>query len=91
MKRILPLVAVLLFAPPEFTTDFRFAGLVRGGEPVEAFLEKHCVRCHGPEKKKGDLRIDQLSRDFKLGRGRASLGGGDRTGQLPARCRRRRN
>ncbi|HAB15208.1 MAG TPA: hypothetical protein DCE44_02040, partial [Verrucomicrobiales bacterium] len=36
-------------------------------EPFEAFLEKHCIRCHGPEKEKGDLRIDQLSRDFKSG------------------------
>jgi mono/diheme cytochrome c family protein len=43
------------------------AGAVRAAEPFEAFLEKHCVRCHGPEKEKGDLRIDQLSRDFKLG------------------------
>src|SRR6202453_1960711 len=43
------------------------AGAVRGAEPFEAFLEKHCVRCHGPEKKKGELRIDQLSRDFKSG------------------------
>lgn len=67
MKRILPFVAALLFASPEFTSDFRFAGVVRGGEPVEAFLQKHCVRCHGPEKKKGELRIDQLSRDFKSG------------------------
>jgi mono/diheme cytochrome c family protein len=36
-------------------------------EPVEEFLEKHCMRCHGPEKEKGDLRIDKLSRDFKTG------------------------
>jgi len=42
-------------------------GAVRGAEPFEAFLEKHCVRCHGPEKEKGDLRFDQLSRDFKMG------------------------
>ena len=38
-----------------------------GAEPFDAFLEKHCVRCHGPEKEKGDLRIDKLSRDFKTG------------------------
>src|SRR3984885_3586401 len=67
MKRILPLVAALLFVPPEFSSDFRFAGFVRGGEPLEAFLAKHCLRCHGPEKKKGELRIDQLSRDFNSG------------------------
>jgi len=43
------------------------AGAVRGAEPFDAFLETHCIRCHGPAKSKGDLRIDQLSRDFKLG------------------------
>ena len=32
-------------------------------EPYEAFIEKHCVRCHGPDKEKGDLRFDKLSRD----------------------------
>ena len=36
-------------------------------DPFDAFLETHCLHCHGPEKEKGDLRIDQLSRDFKLG------------------------
>ncbi|MBL9184651.1 MAG: DUF1592 domain-containing protein [Verrucomicrobiaceae bacterium] len=40
---------------------------LHAAEPFEAFLETHCVRCHGPEKEKGDLRIDQLSRDFELG------------------------
>ena len=43
------------------------AAAVRAAEPFDAFLEAHCIRCHGPEKEKGDLRIDQLSRDFKLG------------------------
>lgn len=43
------------------------ADAARAAEPFDAFLEKHCIRCHGPEKEKGDLRIDQLSRDFKLG------------------------
>jgi mono/diheme cytochrome c family protein len=43
------------------------AGAVRAAEPFEGFLEKHCIRCHGPEKEKGDIRLDRLSRDFKLG------------------------
>jgi mono/diheme cytochrome c family protein len=43
------------------------AAAVRAAEPFDAFLEAHCLRCHGPEKEKGDLRIDQLSRDFKVG------------------------
>ncbi|MEZ6134304.1 MAG: DUF1587 domain-containing protein [Pirellulaceae bacterium] len=36
-------------------------------EPFDAFLEKHCVRCHGPQNEEGDIRIDRLSRDFKAG------------------------
>ena len=49
------LIACLAFSP---------AG--SAAEPFEAFLQKHCIRCHGPEKEKGDLRLDKLSRDFKL-------------------------
>ena len=49
------------------TTCLGLAGDIHAAESYEAFLEKHCIRCHGPEKEKGDLRIDQLSRDFKLG------------------------
>ena len=43
------------------------AGGVRAAEPFEAFLVKHCSRCHGPEKEEGNIRMDTLSRDFKLG------------------------
>jgi hypothetical protein len=39
----------------------------RAAEPFEGFLVKHCSRCHGPEDEQGELRIDQLSRDFKAG------------------------
>ena len=38
-----------------------------GDDSVEVFLETHCLSCHGPEKEKGDLRIDELSREFQLG------------------------
>ena len=41
--------------------------LLPAAEPYEAFIQKHCARCHGPEKEKGDVRFDKLSRDFKLG------------------------
>ncbi|MFO1065275.1 MAG: DUF1587 domain-containing protein [Pirellulales bacterium] len=46
------------------------AGLLSGrcrADSIDAFLTKHCVRCHGSEKSEGDLRLDQLSRDFKSG------------------------
>ena len=36
-------------------------------ESLEAFLQNHCVRCHGPQREEGDLRIDRLSRDFTAG------------------------
>jgi mono/diheme cytochrome c family protein len=49
------------------TASLSLGGAVRAAESYEAFLEKHCIACHGPDKEKGDLRIDQLSRDFKLG------------------------
>jgi hypothetical protein len=42
-------------------------GSVCAAEPFEAFLENHCVRCHGPRKEEGDIRIDRLSRDFNAG------------------------
>lgn len=40
---------------------------VYAAAPFEAFLEKHCIACHGPEEEKGDIRFDLLSRDFKSG------------------------
>ena len=32
--------------------------------PGAEFIREHCIRCHGPEKTKGDLRLDQLDTDF---------------------------
>lgn len=43
------------------------ATILPAAEPFEAFLETHCLRCHGPEKVERDLRIDHLSRDFQAG------------------------
>jgi mono/diheme cytochrome c family protein len=31
---------------------------------VTPFLQQHCVKCHGPEKQKGDVRLDNLPPDF---------------------------
>lgn len=49
-------------------TGFGLTSSVPGAEPFEAFLEKHCNRCHGAMKEEGDIRFDKLSRDFKTGR-----------------------
>ncbi len=51
-----------------FAACLGFGSAVSAAEPFEAFLEKHCIRCHGPQKEEGDIRIDKLSRDFKAGR-----------------------
>lgn len=56
-SRLCPVVAVSLGV----------VGAVGAAEPFEGFLQKHCIRCHGPEKEEGDIRIDRLSRDFKSG------------------------
>ncbi len=31
---------------------------------VQPFLKEHCVKCHGPDKQKGRLRLDTLTSDF---------------------------
>ena len=31
---------------------------------IQPLLAKYCIECHGPEKQKGELRLDQLSRSF---------------------------
>jgi hypothetical protein len=36
-------------------------------DPFQEFLERHCLRCHGPQREDGQLRLDQLSRDFRSG------------------------
>lgn len=43
------------------------SAVVSAEEPFDAFMAKHCVRCHGSEKAERELQIDRLSRDFKAG------------------------
>lgn len=57
LPRVCPLLVVALFG----------AERLSAAEPFDAFLAKHCVRCHGPDKVERDLRIDTLSRDFASG------------------------
>ncbi len=40
------------------------AAAVAPNVETSAFLKEHCLRCHGPEKSKGDLRLDLLDADF---------------------------
>ena len=39
-------------------------------QQVRPFLARHCFECHGTEKPKGDLRLDQLAPDFSARAGR---------------------
>src|SRR6478736_371676 len=47
------------------------AGAAEGGpdfsREVRPLLEKHCFKCHGPEKQKGGLRFDTKEGAFKTG------------------------
>ena len=49
-------VALLLFSV-SLSADEQFV------KTMQPFFQKHCIRCHGPEKEKGSLRIDKLSFD----------------------------
>lgn len=61
MNRLLSLTCFL------FSTTLAFGqqhdALFR--ESVAPFLKEHCVRCHGPEKPKGGVRLDDLTADPK--------------------------
>lgn len=57
MKHLYFLIVACLFS----------VSISSAAEPFEAFLKKHCVRCHSSQKEEGDIRIDRLSRDFKGG------------------------
>lgn len=35
---------------------------------VKPVLKKYCVECHGPEKQKGDMRLDNIDPDVVMGR-----------------------
>ena len=34
---------------------------------VLPYLERNCIRCHGPTKQRAELRLDTLSRDLQTG------------------------
>ena len=50
-------LAVLLFST---------LGAADSPEELQAFLKNYCIKCHGPEKQKGDRRFDALKGDLTL-------------------------
>ena len=41
------------------------ANMAAYDKDVRPFLERHCIRCHGPKKLKGELALDLLDADMK--------------------------
>lgn len=63
-----PLKPLLSFALLFVLTTLCFAADAVGFEKeIQPLLKKYCVRCHGPEKQKADLRLDTLNRDLVNG------------------------
>jgi hypothetical protein len=62
-----PILAGLLSVCTLLAATVHAVGATPATEPFEAFLTAHCSRCHGADKSEGELRIDQLSRDFRTG------------------------
>src|SRR5437016_10733214 len=44
---------------------------------IQPILQQTCVKCHGPEKQKGKLRLDSKEAAFKGGKNGAVLTAGD--------------
>ena len=59
MKRIPP-TSILLCLIPLSKVAVAAPGF---DKEIRPYIEKYCVSCHGPEKQKGDFRIDTLSKD----------------------------
>jgi mono/diheme cytochrome c family protein len=59
-------------------------------DQVRPFLARHCLECHGPEKTKGKLRLDQLAPDFATDAGRErwqAVLKRVRTGEMPPKAK----
>lgn len=63
----LPLALVFLLGVPFLPPSSLRALDANAESKMEGYFREHCLRCHGPEKDKGDFRIDALSRDFASG------------------------
>ncbi|MBI1367633.1 MAG: DUF1592 domain-containing protein [Planctomycetes bacterium] len=54
------------FAPLLFLCVIGCASVARAAvdASIAKFFDDHCVKCHGPDKQKGDVRLDTLSDNF---------------------------
>jgi hypothetical protein len=66
---MMPVSIIPLSIMPSFLViNLLLISSIWAAEPIELFLEKHCLRCHSEKKEESDVRLDQLSRDFKSGK-----------------------
>jgi mono/diheme cytochrome c family protein len=56
--------ALLVLAPGAWGQDAPKPPPAPAAPPIQAFLTKTCLECHGPEKAKGKFRVDQLDYTF---------------------------
>ena len=65
-KTLFPMVGLLMVGAAVQAAEDSLT--VQAGDGVDrvvrAFFEEHCLRCHGPSKAKGELRLDQLDADL---------------------------
>jgi hypothetical protein len=55
VKRFLPYLLSLILS------SFPLIGYADFGTTFTGFLDSHCIKCHGPDKQKGDRRFDHLA------------------------------
>ncbi len=65
IRHLLPVLALACAARVSSAAEPAYAADTAGyTRVVQPFLQDHCVKCHGSEKQKGDLRLDTLPNNF---------------------------
>ncbi len=73
MKFFSPILAATILAISAQAADNK----IDFAKEIQPILEKSCVQCHGPEKHKGDLRLDSKEAAMKGGKGGLAIVPGD--------------
>ena len=68
--RVYYFLILLLFGAPSGVADDGGAATGHYQQKVLPLLKQHCSVCHGPDKQKSGVRVDQLDLDFIQGRDR---------------------
>src|SRR5919108_5711949 len=74
MKRFSVIISRIVLA---FYCPVRGEGKVDFAKDIHPILQQSCVKCHGPEKQKGKLRLDSKEAAFKGGKEGAVIVAGD--------------